>query len=75
MNSDSAKNKAGIYKFKINFEEKNNKTTAQSKNNNKILAPNTGFNQKNANFTLQVLLLSMFEMLIVLKRRGLNEIF
>lgn len=62
-------------KPKINFEEKNNKTTIQSKNKTKILAPNTGFNQKNANFTLQILLLSAFEMLIVFKRRVLNEVF
>ncbi len=62
-------------KPKINFEEKNNKTTTQSKNKTKILAPNTGFNQKNANFVLQILLLSAFEMLIVFKRRVLNEIF
>ena len=62
-------------KPKINFEEKNNKTTIQSKNKTKILAPNTGFNQKNANFVLQILLLSAFEMLIVFKRRVLNEIF
>ena len=62
-------------KPKINFEEKNNKTTTQSKNKTKILAPNTGFNQKNADFTLQILLLSAFEMLIVFKRRVLNEVF
>lgn len=62
-------------KPKINFEENNNKTTIQSKNKTKILAPNTGFYQKNANFTLQILLLSMFEMLIVFKRRVANEIF
>ena len=62
-------------KPKINFEEKNNKTTTQSKNKTKILAPNTGFNQKNANFTLQILLLSAFEMLIVFKRGVLNEVF
>lgn len=62
-------------KPKINFEEKNNKTTIQSKNKTKILAPNTGFNQKNANFTLQILLLSAFEMLIVFKRGVLNEVF
>lgn len=62
-------------KPKINFEENNNKTTTQSKNKTKILAPNTGFNQKNANFTLRILLLSAFEMLIVFKRRVLNEVF
>ena len=62
-------------KPKINFEEKNNKTTTQSKNKTKILAPNTGFNQKNANFTLRILLLSAFEMLIIFKRRVLNEVF
>ena len=62
-------------KTKINFEEKNNKTTTQSKNKTKILAPNTGFNQKNANFTLQILLLSVFEMLIVFKKGVLNEVF
>lgn len=62
-------------KLKINFEENNNKTTIQSKNKTKILAPNAGFNQKNANFTLQILLLSAFEMLIVFKRRVLNEVF
>ena len=62
-------------KPKINFEENNNKTTIQSKNKTKILAPNTGFNQKNANFTLQILLLSAFEMLIVFKRGVLNEVF
>ena len=62
-------------KPKINFEEKNNKTITQSKNKTKILAPNTGFNQKNANFTLRILLLSAFEMLIVFKRRVLNEVF
>lgn len=62
-------------KPKINFEEKNNKTTIQSKNKTKILAPNTGFNQKNANFTLRILLLSAFEMLIIFKRRVLNEVF
>ena len=62
-------------KPKINFEEKNNKTTIQSKNKTKILAPNTGFNQKNANFVLQILLLSAFEMLIVFKRGVLNEVF
>ena len=62
-------------KPKVNFEEKNNKTTTQSKNKTKILAPNTGFNQKNANFTLQILLLSAFEMLIIFKRRVLNEVF
>lgn len=62
-------------KPKINFEENNNKTTTQSKNKTKILAPNTGFNQKNANFTLQILLLSAFEILIVFKRRVLNEVF
>lgn len=62
-------------KPKINFEEKNNKTITQSKNKTKILAPNTGFNQKNANFTLQILLLSAFEILIVFKRRVLNEVF
>lgn len=62
-------------KPKNNFEEKNNKTTVQSKNKTKILAPNTGFNQKNANFALQILLLSAFEMLIVFKRRVLNEVF
>ena len=33
-------------KLKINFEENNNKTTIQSKNKTKILAPNAGFNQK-----------------------------
>lgn len=62
-------------KPKINFEEKNNKTITQSKNKTKILAPNTGFNQKNANFTLQILLLSVFEMLIVFKKGVLNEVF
>lgn len=62
-------------KTNINFEEKNNKTITQSKNKTKILAPNTGFNQKNANFNLQILLLSAFEMLIVFKRRVLNEVF
>ena len=62
-------------KTNINFEEKNNKATTQSKNKTKILAPNTGFNQKNADFTLQILLLSAFEMLIVFKRRVLNEVF
>ena len=62
-------------KPKTNFEEKNNKTTVRSKNKTKILAPNTGFNQKNANFALQILLLSAFEMLIVFKRRVLNEVF
>ena len=67
--------KDNFSKTKINFEEKNNKTTIQSKNKTKILAPNTGFYQKNANFTLQILLLSMFEMLIVFKRRVANEIF
>ena len=67
--------KDNFSKTKINFEEKNNKTTTQSKNKTKILAPNTGFNQKNANFTLQILLLSAFEMLIVFKRRVLNEVF
>lgn len=67
--------KDNFSKTKINFEEKNNKTTTQSKNKTKILAPNTGFNQKNADFTLQILLLSAFEMLIVFKRRVLNEVF
>lgn len=67
--------KDDFFKPKINFEEKNNKTITQSKNKTKILAPNTGFNQKNANFTLQILLLSVFEMLIVFKRRVLNEVF
>ena len=62
-------------KPKTNFEEKNNKTTVRSKNKTKILAPNTGFNQKNANFALQILLLSAFEMLIVFKRGVLNEVF
>ena len=62
-------------KPKINFEENNNKTTTQSKNKTKILAPNTGFNQKNANFTLRILLLFAFEILIVFKRRVLNEVF
>ena len=62
-------------KPKTNFEEKINKTTVRSKNKTKILAPNTGFNQKNANFALQILLLSAFEMLIVFKRRVLNEVF
>ena len=62
-------------KPKTNFEEKNNKTTVRSKNKTKILAPNTGFNQKNANFTLRILLLSAFEMLIIFKRRVLNEVF
>ena len=64
-----------FFKPKINFEEKNNKTITQSKNKTKILAPNTGFNQKNANFTLQILLLSLFEMLIVFKKGVLNEVF
>jgi len=64
-----------FFKPKINFEEKNNKTITQSKNKTKILAPNTGFNQKNANFTLQILLLSVFEMLIVFKKGVLNEVF
>ena len=67
--------KDNFSKTKINFEEKNNKTITQSKNKTKILAPNTGFNQKNADFTLQILLLSAFEMLIVFKRRVLNEVF
>ena len=67
--------KDDFFKPKINFEEKNNKTITQSKNKTKILAPNTGFNQKNANFTLQILLLSAFEMLIVFKRGVLNEVF
>ena len=67
--------KDNFSKTKINFEEKNNKTITQSKNKTKILAPNTGFNQKNANFTLQILLLSAFEMLIVFKRGVLNEVF
>ena len=67
--------KDNFSKTKINFEEKNNKTITQSKNKTKILAPNTGFNQKNANFTLQILLLSAFEILIVFKRRVLNEVF
>ena len=67
--------KNNFSKPKINFEEKNNKTTTQSKNKTKILAPNTGFNQKNANFTLQILLLSAFEMLIIFKRRIFNEVF
>ena len=67
--------KDDFFKPKINFEEKNNKTITQSKNKTKILAPNTGFNQKNANFTLQILLLSAFEILIVFKRRVLNEVF
>ena len=62
-------------KPKVNFEEKNNKKTTQSKNKTKILAPNAGFNQKNANFTLQILLLSTFEMLIIFNRRVLNEVF
>ena len=62
-------------KPKVNFEEKNNKIITQSKNKTKILAPNAGFNQKNANFTLQILLLSAFEILIVFKRRVLNEVF
>ena len=62
-------------KSKTNFEEKNNKTTIQSKNKTKILAPNTGFNQKNANFTLQILLLYIFEILTIFKRRVVNEIF
>ena len=62
-------------KPKINFEENNNKTTTQSKNKTKILAPNTGFNQKNADFTLRILLLFAFEILIVFKRRVLNEVF
>ncbi len=75
-NISLTKNKGGLSKMKVDFEGKNNKTaTIRQENKTKILAPNTGFNQKNANFTLQVLLLSMFEMLIVLKRRGLNEIF
>ncbi len=56
-------------------KQKNNKTTVQSKNKTKILAPNTGFNQKNVNFTLQILFLSIFEMLIIFKRRVVNEIF
>ena len=56
-------------------KQKNNKTTVQSKNKTKILAPNTGFNQKNVNFTLQILFLSIFEMLIIFKRRVLNEVF
>ena len=38
--------KDNFSKTKINFEEKNNKTITQSKNKTKILAPNTGFNQK-----------------------------
>lgn len=38
--------KDDFFKPKINFEEKNNKTITQSKNKTKILAPNTGFNQK-----------------------------
>ena len=67
--------KDDFFKPKINFEEKNNKTITQSKNKTKILAPNTGFNQKNANFTLQILLLSVFEMLIVFKKGVLNEVF
>ena len=67
--------KDNFSKTKINFEEKNNKTITQSKNKTKILAPNTGFNQKNANFTLQILLLSVFEMLIVFKKGVLNEVF
>lgn len=73
-NKDSSV-KDNFSKTKINFEEKNNKITTQSNNKTKILAPNTGFNQKNANFTLQILLLSAFEMLIVFKRRVLNEVF
>lgn len=73
--NENSSSKDIFSKPKNNFEEKNNKTTVQSKNKTKILAPNTGFNQKNANFTLQILLLSAFEMLIVFKRRVLNEVF
>lgn len=76
VNISLTENKDELPKFKVDFEGKNNKTaTIQQDNKTKILAPNTGFNQKNANFTLQILLLSAFEMLIVFKRGVLNEVF
>lgn len=76
VNISLTENKDELPKFKVDFEGKNNKTaTIQQDNKTKILAPNAGFNQKNANFTLQILLLSAFEMLIIFNRRVLNEVF